>query len=71
MSRHMKHFRILLSLLVGTLLVIGTAQSTMAAEESKKKHKIVIQVSTDDPKTQKIALAESGESFGTWALFDD
>ena len=56
MSKHMKHFRIFLSLLVGTLLVIGTMQSTMAAEESKKKHKMVIQVSTDDPKTQKIAL---------------
>lgn len=55
MSKHMKHFRILMSLLVGALLVVGTAQTTMA-EESKKKHKIVIQVSTDDARTQKIAL---------------
>ena len=55
MSKHMKHFRILLSLLVGVLLIVGTAQTTIA-EESKKKHKIVIQVSTDDARTQKIAL---------------
>lgn len=55
MDKQFLNFRVLLSLAISLFLVLGTAQSTFAAD-SKKKHKMVIQVSTDDPKTQKIAL---------------
>ena len=44
-----------MSLAVSLLLVFAITQPTFAAD-SKKKHKMVIQVSSDDPKTQKIAL---------------
>ena len=49
--RGLKHFT--LAMLLLSLMGVFTAQ--VQAEEGKK-HKIVIQVSTDDPRTQKIAL---------------
>ncbi|HEC19025.1 MAG TPA: hypothetical protein ENI97_06735 [Gammaproteobacteria bacterium] len=38
----------------GALLLLGSAGSVFAASDAP--HRIVIQVSTDDPRTQKIAL---------------
>lgn len=55
MNKQIFNFRFLVSSLAILLLVMGTAQSTFAADMDKK-HKVVIQVSTDDPRTQKIAL---------------
>lgn len=55
MNKHIFNFRIFVALLTGLLLVLGSAQSAFAAD-SDKKHKVVIQVSTDDARTQKIAL---------------
>ena len=55
MNKQLLNFRLLMSLAVSLLLVFASTQSTFAAD-SKKKHKMVIQVSTDDPRTQKIAL---------------
>ena len=43
------------AVLVSLLMLAGLA-STAVAAESGAKHKLVIQVSTDDPRTQKIAL---------------
>lgn len=55
MNKQIISFRILMSLVLGMFLVLGAAQSSFAAD-SGKKHKVVIQVSTDDARTQKIAL---------------
>lgn len=38
------------------LLAVGFVQSATAAEMAEPAHKVVIQVSTDDARTQKIAL---------------
>ena len=46
--------RVLLPLLMSLLMAFGATQSVFA--ESNAKHKLVIQVSTDDARTQKIAL---------------
>lgn len=53
MNKQFLNFRVLVVLLTGLILVLGAAQSSFAAD---KKHKVVIQVSTDDARTQKIAL---------------
>lgn len=45
--------RIMLTLLASLLVVFSASSSVFASDA---KHKLVIQVSTDDPKTQKIAL---------------
>lgn len=55
MNNQFFNFRFLVALLAGLTLVLGAVQTTFAAD-SNKKHKVVIQVSTDDAKTQKIAL---------------
>ena len=55
MNRTIFNFRTLLPLAISVLLVLGSAQLAFAAD-AEKKHKVVIQVSTDDPRTQKIAL---------------
>lgn len=55
MNKQIFDFRILLPLLAGLLLVLAPMQSSFAAD-AKKKHNVVIQVSTDDARTQKIAL---------------
>ena len=43
------------AVLVSLLMLAGLATTAVAAD-SGAKHKLVIQVSTDDPRTQKIAL---------------
>ena len=49
--------RTLLPLIAGVLLILGPTQSIFAANSIK--HKVVIQVSTDDPRIQKIALSNA------------
>ncbi|WP_455208501.1 DsrE family protein [Kaarinaea lacus] len=53
----MNHFRkfSIISLLVSFMILAGLANSAVAAEGAGK-HQLVIQVSTDDPQTQAIAL---------------
>jgi len=55
MNKQIVKFRYLVTLMAGLLLVLGATQATFAAD-SAKKHKVVIQVSDDDPKVQAIAL---------------
>ncbi len=55
MSKQFFNYRVLVALLTGLILVLGAAQSSFAAD-STKKHKVVIQVSDDDEKVQQIAL---------------
>jgi len=55
MNKQIVKFRYLVTLMAGLLLVLGATQSTFAADPAKK-HKVVIQVSDDDPKVQAIAL---------------
>ena len=43
-------------LATGSLLLAGCASNAANTADSGVKHKVVIQVSTDDPRTQKIAL---------------
>ncbi len=57
----MQNFKklMLVALAAGTLLVTGCASNATVKADSDDagvKHKLVIQVSTDDPRTQKIAL---------------
>ena len=56
MNKQILNTRILLSLFAGLMLVLGSAQIAFAGDVAKKKHNVVIQVSTDDARTQKIAL---------------
>jgi intracellular sulfur oxidation DsrE/DsrF family protein len=49
----MNHFKTLPGVLLLTLML---AFSTITSADSHTKNKLVIQVSTDDPRTQKIAL---------------
>lgn len=49
----MSHFHKLLSILIFSLLLTFSA---ITSADSHAKHKLVIQVSTDDARTQKIAL---------------
>ena len=53
MKSNVLNSRSLLLALITLLMVFGAAQSAFAEDA---KHKIVIQVSTDDARTQKIAL---------------
>jgi len=55
MNKQILNSRFLVALITGLCLILGAAQSSFAAD-STKKHKVVIQVSTDDPKVQAIAL---------------
>ena len=55
MNKQIFNSRFLVALITGLCLILGAAQSSFAAD-SAKKHKVVIQVSTDDPKVQAIAL---------------
>jgi len=48
--------RALLSTLLAGCLLLGAGTAAQAEDFSDKKHKVVIQVSTADPLTQKIAL---------------
>ena len=50
----MKAFQQLISIMLLLVMAVGFSAQTLA--EEGKKHKVVIQVSTNDPVTQKIAL---------------
>ena len=52
--------RSLLPLFAAILLTLGSTQSIFAANTAKQaKHKVVIQISTDDTKVQKFALGNA------------
>ncbi|MGK0269379.1 MAG: intracellular sulfur oxidation DsrE/DsrF family protein [Cocleimonas sp.] len=53
-----KTFTNAFKLFLSALIMLGMVNTNLAnaAEKSDKKHHLVIQVSTDDPRTQKIAM---------------
>lgn len=52
----MKRFKALITSLTAALLLFGLTANTHADTAVNKKHKLVIQVSTDDQRTQSIAM---------------
>ena len=55
----MKRFKALITSLTTALLLFGLTANTYVDIAANKKHKLVIQVSTDDQRTQSIETANA------------